>query len=60
MADIQEGTDRMLVYAGMHAGFVTVAGTHIYARNERTGMRTQCSFEYLYTGWVSLIVDVYE
>ena len=50
----------MLVYAGMHAGFVTVAGTHIYARNARTGMRAQCSFEYLYTGWVSLIVDVYE
>ena len=37
MACIQEGTlavsrlyDRMLVYAGMHAGFVTVAGIYIY------------------------------
>ena len=33
---------------------------HIYARYARTGMRAPCSFEYLYAGWVSLKVDVYE
>ena len=66
MACIQEGMltvsrlyDKMLVYAGMHAGFATFAGIYIYA----LAMHVQVCMLHARSnifipGWVSFIIDV--